>query len=200
MSEKIYGFVQRKIALLDEETSYSRAMCAKLRRAIGKSPGSVPEIWELTLSDMPEEWQSRYGKPGFAEKAVHTALTLYSLHRQGKGRSMSVGEKTADGKEDGDSFGAAVARLIERDDSRFEAVKRRFNAAATATEFTELAHHIRGLVQLLKSEDVVINYPRFACDLYFFQMDEHVDRVRLRWGEDFYRILDKKNKKGEEAK
>jgi hypothetical protein len=45
-----------------------------------------------------------------------------------------------------------------------------------------------------------MNYPQFSNDLYFFQMDGYKDKIRLRWGEDFYRVLDQKNKKGDEEK
>jgi CRISPR system Cascade subunit CasB len=176
----VSGFVRRKIALLDEETSRSRALLAKLRRGIGKQPGALPELWGITLADMPENWESNGGEPSRAENAVYTALTLYALHRQGQNRSMNTDEKYS-------SFASAAARLIRNDENRFDAVKRRFDAVATAVDFTELAYHARGIVQLLKAEDLMMNYPGFAKDLFYFQFPEYADSVRLRWGEDFYR-------------
>jgi len=179
-TDSVYKFVQQKIALLDEDSSYSRAMCARLRRAIGKPPGAVPDIWEITLTGMPEQWRSSDdGMVSHAEWAIHTALTLYAIHRQSA--EGSVNKK-------GESFGKAIAQLIRRDSNRLDSVKRRFNAVATATDFTELAHHARGIIQLLKQDNrQPMDYPSFAQDLFWFQMPGGADRVRLRWGEDFYK-------------
>jgi CRISPR system Cascade subunit CasB len=190
---RLYGFVRTKIELLsgkssqNKESSWSRAMLAKLRRGVGKAPGSVPEIWEITIGDTPDEWQSRKGVPSKEEFAVHTALTLYALHQQGKSEPMSVSGKNEAGKNLGCSFGEAAARLIAPDRSNEQAVKRRFDAAATASDPKELAHHARGLIQLLKAKDIPMDYPRFAQDLFWYQFTDYADGVRLRWGEDFYR-------------
>jgi CRISPR system Cascade subunit CasB len=174
----LYSFVRNKVAILDADTSYSRAMCAKLRGAIGKHPGNTPGIWDITLQGFPDKWRSQKGEPSHAEWAAHTALTLYAMHRQGKGRTMN---------KEGISLGMAIRMLVPQDtDDSFEAVRRRFNAVATAVEFTELAHHARGLIQLIKAADIPLDYPQFAEDLLQFKFD--ADRVRLRWGEDFYRI------------
>ncbi len=177
------AFIARKIKKLDEDTSWARGMLAKLRCGIGKPPGELPGLWEVTLADAPQ-WDSR------RQNAVHAALTLYAMHRQGKQGSMSVGT--------GESLGAAVARLVESDQSNFEAVKRRFDSAVTASDFWELSHHVRGLIQLLKAKSISMNYPLFAEDLYRYQFDDHRSRVRLRWGQDFYQGLNKTNDGKEE--
>jgi len=187
--KKVGDFIRQKIGFLDEESSQSRAMCAKLRRAIGKPPGSVPDIWEITLQGAQDEWQSRNDKPSYAEWAIHTTLTLYALHRQGKTGSMN---------KEGFTFANAIAELVRKDDNKIDAIRRRFNAVATATEFTELSHHARGIIQLLKAEDLHMDYPRFAQDLVIYQYPGGSDRIRLRWGEDFYRALDKKTGKEDE--
>ncbi|MDR0490492.1 MAG: type I-E CRISPR-associated protein Cse2/CasB [Oscillospiraceae bacterium] len=191
MDEKITvsGFVRQKIMQLDQDTSNSRALCAKLRRAVGKEPGDVPDIWELTLQHSPEEWDSHTDKPSNEEWAVHTALTLYALHRQGKDKSMNR-EKV--------SFAHAVGELVRDDENRFDAIQRRFNAVATAVEFTELAHHARGLIQLLKAEDKGMDYPRFAKDLFYYQYPSGANRIRLRWGEDFFHAMNRQKEKDDE--
>jgi len=182
MSDTIYNFVSYKINLLAKGDPSSRAACARLRRAIGKPPGATPDIWDFTLQGAPSEWDSREGIPSYQEWAVHTALTLYALHQQGKERSMNVKDI---------SFGTAIGKLVQKDSSRMEAIRRRFNAVATAMDFSELAHHARGLIQLLKSEDVTMDYPQFAKDLFYFQFPDSADRIRLRWAEDFYRVAKK---------
>jgi CRISPR system Cascade subunit CasB len=122
------------------------------------------------------------------------------LHRQGKGESANDNTRE-NGNKSGKSFGSAVARLISQDRSNEQAVKRRFDAVATSSDFKELAHHARGLIQLLKANEITMDYPRFAQDLYFYQLPGFADRVRLRWGEDFYRVQrdngDKNENEGE---
>ncbi len=188
---ELSAFVHRKIKLLDKETPWARGMLAKLRRGIGKPPGELPELWAATLAEAPQAWDGKGGKPSREQNAVHAALTLYALHRQGKNISMSTDK--------GNSLGGAAARLVDADRGNFDAVKRRFDAVATATDFLELAHHARSVVQLLKGADIKLDYPRFALDLFYYQIPSETNRVRLRWGQDFYGVLNKTKDGKEEA-
>jgi len=195
----IQRLTQAKVGRLLEENSWSRAMLAKLRRGIGKQPGELPELFEVFLEGMPEEMYGKDGKPSYAEWAIYTALTLFALHQQGKDRPMSVASNPEDNVI-GNSLGAAVGHLVRRDKEREPAIRKRFDAVATANEFAELAHHARGLVQLLRAEDIPLDYPRFAEELYWYQFDEVRNRIRLRWGEDYYRIVQyyAENEEGED--
>ncbi len=191
---ELSSFVLGKIRLLDMETPWARGMLAKLRRGVGKSPGELPELWEATLIDAPEAWNGRDGVPSFEQNAVHAALTLYALHRQGKTGSMNLKE--------GGSLGAAAARLVDAGGGNFDAVKRRFDAVVTASDFLELAHHARGIVQLLKAADIKLDYPRFALDLFYYQIPSQLNHVRLLWGQAFYGVLNraKDEKDGKDGK
>lgn len=51
----------------------------------------------------------------------------------------------------------------------------------------ELTHHMRSIVQLLRSSSIPLDYPALAQDLYCYQTAHTVASVRLRWGQDFYR-------------
>jgi len=163
------GFVLSKIVILDADMSSSRAMLAKLRRACGKPPGASPDVFEITLDGAPD------GE--YATNAVHTALTLYGVHKQGVGKSMHDGEV---------SFGAAIRRLVEQDNSNLSAVKRRFDTVITANTLDELAHHARALVKMLRGKEIGFNYASFSNDLHSFQFPDSADRVRLSWGQNFY--------------
>ncbi|HHT02552.1 MAG TPA: type I-E CRISPR-associated protein Cse2/CasB [Firmicutes bacterium] len=188
MAVAIKREMQRKITHLLTQGPESRAMLAKLRRGIGKEPGELPELFEIVFENLPEGFFGKGGEPSREIWAIYTALTLFSLHQQGKDRPMSAsGER--EGETSGDSLGAAVGRLVRKDMTREKTLKRRFDAVLTADEFTELAHHARGLIQLLKTEDIPLDYPKFAFDLYRYQFDEARNRVRLRWGEDYYRVM-----------
>lgn len=175
-------FVRRKIFWLADSpnSSATKAALAKLRRGIGKEPGSMPEIWDVTLEGLPEKLTGGQDSPTRGEWAVHTALTLYALHQQGKDPGKQCMSR------DGQSLGAAVRRLIRSDEDR-QRVKRRFDAAATSASLQEFSHHLRGLIQLLKAEDISLDYPALAKDLYWFQFSDARSNVRLRWGRDFCR-------------
>ena len=181
MRNKIIAFMHQKIAILDEEKPYSVAARAKLRQSIGKPLDSVPNVWDIILSS-----DDDLGKN--ATESMYTAIGLYALHRQGKPESMN---------EKGIGFGKAIAGLARGDEEKQKSVTRKFNAVATSTGFSELAHHARSLVQMLKSENIKMDYPRFACDLYAFQFPEGAGKLRLRWGEEFYQTLYKNEKEND---
>jgi CRISPR system Cascade subunit CasB len=176
----IQAYVKSRIEALDEESSWSRGALARLRRGAGKTPAETPEIWDLTLANLPEKLQAAGDEDSFAEQAIHTALTLYALHRQGQNRSMSEsGAK---------SLGAAARGLVSPDRGNEQAIKRRFDAIITAKDLPELAHHARALVQLLRAAapPIRLDYPRFARDLYNYQYPGSQHAMRLRWGRDFW--------------
>jgi CRISPR system Cascade subunit CasB len=182
----VHDFVDKKIEELKKYDNESRirASLARLRRGIGKRPGSLPDIWELTLEGIPEELMPRTDKsdPTYVDWAVHVALTLFALHQQGRDprdKSMSV---------DGKSLGGAVRTYGFINDLSEESVKHRFDAMVRSNSIEELATHLRSIVQLLRSEDIPLDYPQLAEDLYRFQFPESRDNVRLSWGRSYFMI------------
>lgn len=182
--EQIRDFVHTRIARLAQINHRTlAATLARLRRGIGKEPGSQPELWEITLDELPESLQGNGARPSFGEWAVHTALTLFALHQQGndiKEICMSESEAT---------LGGAMRQMIRQNPDREEAIKRRFMVAVSANSYEELVWHLRGLVQLLRSEKVKLDYPNLAKDLFYYLFPEYRDRVRLQWGRQFYWLL-----------
>ena len=63
----------------------------------------------------------------------------------------------------------------------------------------ELAHHLRVMVQLFKQASVPLDYAMLAEDIYRFEMDSERDRVRLSWGQDYYRRNNKEDAGSETA-
>jgi CRISPR system Cascade subunit CasB len=178
-ADLVYRFVAGKVKALSSTESRQTASLAKLRRGVGKPPGASPDVWELTLAELPEELAGYQGEPSRAEWAIHLALTLFALHQQGKNSSVNA---------EGVSFGQAVSRSAGPDQKNESGIKSRFNATLTAQGIGELAHHVRGLIQLMKANEVRMDYPLFAKDIFEYQFKERQDKVRLRWGEAYYRI------------
>lgn len=181
-AKQVRAFVGYKVSWLTGNTndSSARATLAKLRRGIGRSPGSMPELWEATLKDLPQELMGRGQDPSKGEWAVYTTLTLWALHQQGKDLRQQCMSKG------GESFGIALRRLVSDDDEE-KRIKRRFDAVSTSNSMEEFSHHLRGLIQLLKGKTIPLDYPALAEDLYWLQFPNTRDSVRLRWGRDFYR-------------
>lgn len=185
--EQVGKYVYGQIASLIASMKYSggKAKLAELRRGAGKVPGELPELWGVFLNGIPDELLGQNGVPSSAEWAIYLSLTLFALHQQGNGNSMNI---------DGISIGKAAARLMDKpDDDERERVLRRLGPVVTAKDMPELSHHLRCLIQLLRSKGIGLDYKRLAEDIYDFQFEEDRKKVQLRWGQDFYY-----NEKGEE--
>lgn len=87
----------------------------------------------------------------------------------------------------GVTLGKAVRRLVPYGDLEVEArTLRRFNQMATSSDMDELTHHLRGMISLLRSHDIPLDYAALARDLFLYQTIEFQPKVRLKWGRDYY--------------
>lgn len=165
-----------------------KAALADLRRGIGHAPGDLPKLWGSFLLDMPEEMQSKTGQPTRAEWAVYLALTLYALHQQGHSLPNDCMHTKGAG------LGQAVRKLVKPGENPEESsILKRFNTLATSESVSELSHHLRGMVQLLRANGIPLDYIQLAADLYELQFTESAPRVRLRWGQEFYAVSKNKD-------
>lgn len=172
-------FVADRVSRLQESflsgSPAAQADLAKLRRAAGKAPGDLAEVWELTLGGVPRSGNVVSDEPTPNEWACHIALTMYALHQRSRATRMH---------RPGMGLGAAVRRLRVDDDS---AVTRRFNLIATATDLAEVAYHSRALIGSLRDADIGLDYGLLAGQLVWLQIPDRAAGVRLAWGRDFYR-------------
>ncbi|WP_448062243.1 type I-E CRISPR-associated protein Cse2/CasB [Cellulomonas hominis] len=176
-------FVDRRIHPIQEQyvqpnqTPWSRAALAQLRRGVGQPIGSLPDLLPLLVN--PDSPPPRTDEPTPDEIAIYTALTLYGVHQQSQHTRMHDRSR---------SFGAALGTLRYSGGAENPGVVRRFQAMCTAPDLAELAEHARSLITLLRASGHGFHYGRFAEDLVRFQDPRHEDEVRLRWGRDFYRV------------
>lgn len=162
--------------------SASVAALARLRRGAGKPAGSVGDILEYTLDERFAPADPTDDAPTVGEKAIHLAMTLYAVHQQSQGERMH---------RPGDRFGRAVRALIPEtldQEKNTHPVLRRFQALGTAKNLDELAHHARGVVQLLRAARIPLDYGLLADDLLRWQAPGGASAVRLRWGRDFFGV------------
>ena len=179
-AQQVADTVSRQIHRLQGLPEHPRkAALANLRRGVGRAPGELPELWGSFLQDMPEEFFSKSGEPTAAEWAVYLALTLYALHQQGREEPMCVPKAR---------LGQAVRKLSARkgEGPQEGGAYRRFSALVTAGSMEEIAHHLRGLIQLLRGMGCPLDYPQLAQDLYGLQFADSAPRVKLLWGQDYF--------------
>ena len=178
--DEVKKYVMLKIGYLQKvsEKGNGKAELALLRKGVGKYPGEIPLLYGSFLNQLPEELQGKGENASRGEWAVYAALTLYALHQQGQSQSM---------QKKGASLGKALRGLIPKGDQDAEnRILRRFNQMATAADMTELTYHLRGIVELLRSKGIPLDYVDLAGDLYLYQAVENQNQVRLKWGRGFY--------------
>jgi CRISPR system Cascade subunit CasB len=154
------------------------AALARLRRGVGKQPGDVQDILEYTFD--PEFAKGAVGDAATnKEIAAHIGMTLYALHQQSQHLPMH---------RRGFGLGRSVRQLNGPDvDGPANAIRRRFNALGTADSLDELVHHARGMVQLLRTKAIPLDYALLADQLVRWQTPTGPAAVRRSWGRDFYR-------------
>jgi CRISPR system Cascade subunit CasB len=153
---------------------------AHLRAAAGKPPGYQYTV--LAETHVPDKYlHERPGdEPTDVERVKHTALTLYALHQQ------STYDQPM--HRDGPGLGVAIS-LLTRAAASPEAVRRRFATLGTASTYDETVYHLRSLIHQLRDKKIAFDYGLLADDLVTLLRPDGHERIRARWGRDFYRVI-----------
>ncbi|AYX80783.1 MULTISPECIES: type I-E CRISPR-associated protein Cse2/CasB [Corynebacterium] len=183
-SSLLYSFVagkaQRLAGGLANESSEARASLAVLRRSLSAPLAEQPQVWSEVFNSFPAELEGPRDEPGVYETAAHLALAFFALHQQSRNEPM---HKANEG------FGTAMCRLHQvSGENQKKGIERRFNAALTAQTTDELVHHLRGLIQMLRSYSIPMDYGQLANDLVALNYSDSARRVRLRWARDMNRV------------
>lgn len=191
VQQQVQQHMELKLHMLKNSMSEGqvKASLAILRRGIGKQPGSQPFIWGMLLQDMLKDMMGTGDEPSYAEWAVYVAMTMYALHQQGK--DIHTEDMNCEDKQ---TLGKAIAQLVHKKEDE-ERIIHRLNTLITSSDFEEVSYHLRGIIQLLRRDNIKLNYPVLAGELYQFQFSEGNQKVGFRWGRDFYQELNKKDKK-----
>ena len=196
-AERTAEFVDRQVSTLQAQYQANVAsavsMLARLRQGVGRPPGADLELLGIAFQPLRSGGAGASGEGALydllelrgdevspEEKAAYAAITLFALHQQSR-RDAPMHRR-------GSSFGRA-ARLLGQRNGASDAVRRRFTALGTATTWEESVHHARALISQFRQHKVPLDYGDFARDL----LDLHgpfADRVRARWGRDYFRIAD----------
>ena len=167
--------LQGRYCSKNRKEALARAQVAALRKGASRSPGELPEIWELTRVEVPD---GAGDAPTWEEIAVHTAMTLYAVHQQSRTEPMFS---------PGVGLGSAAHDLVGRDEENPSA-RARFNALVTSTTVAELRHHLRGFVSLLRARGFALDHAMLADDIVGFQRPGGAKKVRLNWARQYYSL------------
>lgn len=152
----------------------AREQMAALRGAVTREPGEVPATWALTQVRVPDDAGDA---PTREEIAVHTAMTLYAVHQQSRTDPMF---------HPGKGLGHASRELIGPPDQENPSARKRFDALVTSTTITELRHHLRDLVSLLRARGITLDHAMLADDIVRFQRPGGAKEVRLGWARQYH--------------
>ena len=184
--ELLVDHMRRKLQkVADMSEPAQRAFLAVLRQDLAREPEQDQRILNLLMRGADRRLWGRRGEMSSTERAVYTAMTLYALHQQGH----DFQEERM--HQDGVTFGAAIRQyaftLVDADgeDARNRMLTRLKNVLM-ASRIEDAAYHLRGIIQLLRSESVPLDYVSFAADLYDLQYDDAKARVAARWLYDLY--------------
>lgn len=190
MTQKVGGITVRIIKQLYGNGNVNKAALANFRGASDFSGPRAQAVWSIIVPNLDDQMLSISGEPTHEEAAIFTALRLYAIRQQGidecvYGSSKAVAE-TADS---GVRFFTYLAQVRQRSDHK-DSLDLRVQRVISATNLSAV---INGLTQLIRqskasSKLAKIDYGRLAEDLYWYQTSlESGTRVRVRWGQDYYR-------------
>ena len=179
LTKQLSEFVSWRIQWLSSMTRESqvKATLANLRRGVGKTPGELPELWGTLFQNFPKALNEKASEiePSKAEWAA------YALHQQGHDIEKENMQR------DGVGLGTAVRRLVpEGEAEENSSIFSRFQTLATSSDIKELAHHLRGIIQLLNQGKIGLDYVKLSEDLYRYQFEDSRNGVRLKWGRQYF--------------
>ncbi|WP_280396329.1 type I-E CRISPR-associated protein Cse2/CasB [Nocardia brasiliensis] len=145
---------------------------AKLRRASGQPPGTVPSVWPFYRASGVE------GGVSVELHAEHIALGLFAAHQRVRSDPVHV---------PGREFADVLGRLRVLDPRAAPALDRRFSAAVTSATRSELAAHLPSLISRLRRlPKNGFDYDRFYRDICDWEDPHFLPSIRWRWGAGYF--------------
>ena len=186
----VYRETVRILRKLDNtrENPSTKAIFANIRNSINKDSSVNMDALAFVFQNIPEEFLGYNKNLNDYEKAILTAVQMYTLHQQAKIESVlkldyEEGEKRQ-------NLGDALKTARDKEDDT-KALDRRFNAMITSSNFEELSHHLRQMIKLLKAKsDAKVDYASLADDLYWFLKNQR-EGLKIKWSRSYYKLNEK---------
>lgn len=187
MRSKIETITGHIIRELYRDGHPDKAVLASLRNASSLMSQRAQTVWPLILENLDKEMLSHDGQPTWAENAVYAAIRFYALHQQGQD-AFAYGPQNGNDQEKGLPLFQALANLRKNETTRV-ALDRRVKPILATTNVNSIINSLAHLVSILKAANktVKIDYAALAEDLFEIQMGyEQANKVRLRWGQQYF--------------
>lgn len=159
MEPQIHPFISYLQSLKQPE---KRGALAALRRGLGRSPGSTPEMFPYVIPFLQES------PPPWKENAYYLVASLFAFHPESSS-SGNMGDHMAQARREGHE----------------EALERRFTALLSAHP-EDVPNYLRQAVSFLKSKNVPIHWTQLLNDLQRWGHPEYGDQIRKRWASAFW--------------
>jgi len=201
MTYEVQQTASRIIGSLYRDGNPDKAILAGLRNAPTITSRRAQGAWPLIMENLDKKYLShdKYGTPTAAEVAVYTAIRFYAIHQQGK--EMCMYAPTAGDNPEGSTLFDALA-ILRKNEEKQVALDRRVQPILATASLTKVINDIAHLISIIKDGEktIKIDYAWLAQDLYGLQGNyEQANRVRLHWGEQYYRVKSDAQIEGDNA-
>ncbi|WDF83245.1 type I-E CRISPR-associated protein Cse2/CasB [Lacticaseibacillus pabuli] len=168
-----------------------RLILASLRGTSSITSPRAQAVWPVLMAHLDDRDLSKNGQPTPAEIAVFTAVRLYAIHQQKNDDDDNAYASRWNKEKPGMTLFGVLAQM-RRDPDKQVALDRRVAPLLATTNITSLINSLTHLVDMVKANNrkFKIDYAELANQLYWFQQSyEQANRVRLQWGQDYYRTV-----------
>lgn len=159
----------------------ARAALSSLRLALRNKPGATPSAWADTIGLVPPQLRGQGTDITRHEWAVHIAMSTFAVHVQ---RSLRARAHTQADDGWGPSLAHAVSRLRNDRGRIVPGAESRFYRLLAARTHPARAQHLRGLMGLIASHGVALNYGLLADQLSMLGDRRLGAQVRMSWARD----------------
>lgn len=188
------------------ESSDTKADLAVLRNFASKRPFDSLEPWpiildgneekvNILLSDFIYNKNSRLSGFTRGQIALYYSLIFFAVHQQGMD-NISMHQP-------GVSLGTALNSMVYKTGADPESIKdekkkvyRRLKSIAGKKDLFMQMTDLRGIIGLLHSNNIGLDYVRLTNDLFWIQFPDHKNKTLIQWINDFNRTNNKENING----
>lgn len=196
MPNKIRNKADRIITAIQADAKPDKGALAALRTSKSITDPGATVVWPYILANLDEQDLSRTGTPTREEIAVYTAIRLYAIYQQGVEQLLYTPYyKRNDGDKTLTLFQAMAGIQNAGDDAT--ALRRQITQVLATTNFETTINSLTRLVGVLKGKKTgaVVDFAQLAEDIFWYQTGyKSANKVRLQWGQDFYRSFDQLEK------
>ena len=168
-----------------------RSVLASLRGNSSMTSPRAQAVWPVFMANLDGRDLSITGDPTPAEIAVFTAVRLYAIHQQANGDDENAYASRWAKTKPGMPLFSAFA-IMRQDPTKLVALDRRVKPLLGTTNVSSVINALTHLVSMLKSNthQLKIDYAELANQIYWYQQSyEQANRVRLQWGQAYYRTV-----------